>query len=482
MKSIIVSPILLFLALASCLQGAKEKASSPTSKPNVIVIMADDLGYHDLGFQGSDTIETPHIDTLAASGVVFTDAHVSASVCGPSRAGFITGRYQTRFGYEANPLQHDRTKPTGLGVDLAERTMGEAFKSLGYTTSIIGKWHLGDTEAHYPNNRGFDHFWGIRGGSRHYWYNPEECDVPGSPRAIEHNGTQIKIDGFLTDLMADQAIEFVETNKDKPFFIFLSFTAPHTPLQAKQEDLDKYDGNAYAALVDNMDQNVGRLLKTLEHHKLRENTMIWFLSDNGGVVEAASNQPLKGTKGMKFDGGHRVPFVLNWPAKLKPGTYDKLTSALDIFATSYAAAGGEPFTDRPLDGVNLLPHVSGDRSDAPHDQLYWRRLGVAAIRDGDWKLIRATKMGGGHALYNIAEDIAEQNNLAKKMPEKAKELLDKLSAWEEPMLQPLWGETKGWETWQDVTHLNLFENKPIPTKEEAMEQFKRWQKNLKEHQ
>ncbi|NQX91988.1 MAG: sulfatase-like hydrolase/transferase, partial [Flavobacteriales bacterium] len=227
---------------------------------------------------------------------------------------FITSRYQQRFGHEAN------VPPPGLGMALDEFTAGQAFKSVGYNTYLIGKWHLGDTEDQYPTNRGFDDFYGLREGSRNYFYNPEhKHDEPGNAHNIEHNGKQIAFKGFLTDRMTDQAIRMAESSRNVPFFMFLSYTAPHAPLQAKPEDLEKANGNPYVALVQNMDKNIGRLLNHLEQIGKRDNTIIWFLSDNGGTVNQACNIPLNGKKGIKFEGGQRIPFILNYPAEVQGG-------------------------------------------------------------------------------------------------------------------------------------------------------------------
>lgn len=409
---------------------------SMAEKPNVIVIMADDLGYEDLGFQGAKNIKTPNIDSLAQNGVVFTDAHVSASVCSPSRAGFMTGRCQQRFGHEANC-------PRGKeGMDLTEYTMGQAFKSLDYNTYLIGKWHLGGTAEQYPTARGFDEFWGLREGSRNYFYG-KKGEKFGNPHSMEHNGKHVKFEGFLTDRMTDEAIRMIDSSGDKPFYMFLSYTAPHTPLQAKPEDIAKANGNKYHALIQNMDDNIGRLLKDLEDKKIRENTIIWFLSDNGGTVGFASNYPLNGKKGLKFEGGQRVPFIFNWPAKIKDGSrFNGLSSSMDIFATSFELAGGDSSKlPKKLDGVNVFPYITGAKEGSPHQTLYWRKLEGASIRDGKWKMIRTD--GLPEMLYNMEEDLSELNDLAKANPEKVKELGEKLKAWETELMEPLWQEGKG---------------------------------------
>ena len=403
-----------------------------TSRPNVVVILADDLGYHDLGFQGSTRIRTPHLDRLAAGGTVFTDAHTTASVCSPSRAGFMTGRYQQRFGHEAN------VPPPSRGMDTNEYTMGQAFQSLGYATFVVGKWHLGDPDRCYPTRRGFDEFWGLREGSRQYWYDPKRSDKPGSRKAIEHNGEQEAFEGFLTDRFTDQAIRMID-GTDKPFFLFLSYTAPHGPLEAEEADLARAAGrDPYVALVQNMDDNIGRLLAHLEKRNLRERTLIWFFSDNGGVSASASNQPLNGKKGIKFEGGQRVPFIMNWPGHVPAGQkFAGLTSAMDIFPTSFRLAGGSA-TPKPLDGVDLMPYVTAQKDGSPHQQLFWKKLEGAAVRVGHWKLIRTA--GLPVMLYNLKDDLREYNDLAKSHPDKVAELLQQYESWNKNTIPPQWGE------------------------------------------
>ena len=435
----------VFLLATLCLKAG--------DKPNIIVIMADDLGYHDLGFQGSKNIKTPVLDKLANTGLVFTDAHTTASVCSPSRAGFITGRYQQRFGHEANcPRGKD-------GMDLSEYTMGQAFQSLGYKTFLVGKWHLGATEEQYPTKRGFDEFWGLREGSRSYWYDPKKSDKPGNPHAIEHNGKQVKFEGYLTDRMTDQAISMIDST-DKPFFMFLSYTAPHGPFHAKPDDIKNAQNVTYWAMIQNMDENIGRLIALLEKKNIRENTLIWFLSDNGGTASIASNKPLNGKKGIKFEGGQRVPFIMNMPGKLSSGKFDGTTSAMDIFATSFKMAGGES-TPKPLDGVDLMPFISGKKSGSPHEKIFWRKQEGSAVRIGAWKLIRTA--GVPILLYNLKEDIGETQNLAEKYPEKAQSMLKELTAWEQDKMAPLWKEAKIYDKKRQEMYLHFMKTGPQET-------------------
>lgn len=425
--------------------------SAQANQPNILLILADDLGYHDVGFQGSEHIKTPNIDWLAENGVRFSDGHVSASVCSPSRAGMMTGRYQQRFGHEGN------CPPRPFGMDTQERTLGQALQDCGYRTALFGKWHLGDEIQHYPTARGFDEFWGLREGSRTYWFDKKHAhDKPGDPHNIEHNGKQVEFEGHLTDRLTDQTLKFIEADSDQPFFAFLSYTAPHGPLQSKPEDMKALgtDDN-YAGLIYGMDRNIGRIFQSLKKSGQLENTMIWFLSDNGGTVKQSSNAPLGGMKGYKFEGGHRVPFVLYWKGKVQAGqVYEPMISALDIYPTSIAAAGGSLEQPRPLDGKNLLPYINGKNKDIPHQKLYWRKLDCAALRDGPWKLIRVDNYG--LALYNLDDDLAETKDLAKKMPEKLQELNQLLESWEADKIAPPYDEGVFWRLERHYYHTERF--------------------------
>lgn len=448
-----------FIATLACFAAVSALAlHGAEKKPNVILILADDLGYADLGFQGSGRIKTPHLDRLASLGTSFSDGHVSASVCSPSRAGLMTGRYQQHFGHEANsPRRPD-------GMDTQEQTMGQAFQSLGYRTAIFGKWHLGSEDQHYPTNRGFDVFWGLRSGSRPYWYDAKKTDKPGNDKAIEHNGTQVMFDGHLTDRLGDQTVKFINQTKDQPFFVYLSFTAPHGPLQSKPEDLEALgtDDN-YLGLIYGMDRNIGKVLAALEQHDLMDNTIIWFLSDNGGIGPTFSNYPLGGKKGFKFEGGHRVPFLLYWKDHVPSGkTYDQMVSALDIYPTSLVAAGGSLDQPREFDGVDLMPYVTSENNGVPHDRLYWRKLECAAVRDGQWKLIRVDDYGS--ALYNLNADIAERRDLAAQHPEKVTQLEKLLEAWEQDKMQPLWEEGEGHVVMRYQYHTERFRTGEIASR------------------
>ncbi len=451
-------PILFATALSACALHAAER-------PNVLVILADDLGWADLGFQGSPDIRSPNIDSLAAGGVRCTDAHTTASVCSPSRAGLVTGRYQQRFGHEAN------TPPREHGMDVRQQTIADDFKRIGYRTGIVGKWHLGDAEQFYPSQRGFDYFYGLREGSRSYFFDPSNNDKSTSFKRIEENGTQVTFDGYLTDVLGDQAIEFCKAKTDDPFFLFLSFTAPHGPMHATEEDLAIFEHiedrkrRTYAAMIWAMDRAIGKLLSHLKSTGQYDNTLIWFLSDNGGATNNGSNNlPLAGHKGIKFEGGIRVPFLLHWPNGLnqarsklaKPEQlcdYAPMVSALDILPTSLAAAGAA--VERQLDGVNLLPYLERPDDKVPHRELFWHKLWFSAMRDGPWKLIYVQDYG--YALYNLEKDQSETNNLAESMPERVESMSKQLDQWKAEMEEPRWGEAEVWFRTHSKNHIRIIE-------------------------
>lgn len=330
-------------------------------------------------------------------------------------------------------------------MDPEETTLGEALKAQGYTTGFIGKWHLGRTEDRYPTQQGFDTFIGLREGHRSYWFEPKKDDKPGSHRAIEHNGEPVEFDGYVTDRFGDWSVEFIEQNKSDPFFLYVSFTAPHGPFHAKEEDLKKLGtGSVYDAMVYSMDENIGKIVATLEENGLTETTMIWFLSDNGGIAAAASNAPLTGKKGSAFEGGNRVPFLLVWRGVTKPNTDDdRLMSALDIFPTCLAAAGGDPAKNpRALDGVDLKPFLTGDAEGPIHERLFFQRENIAALRDGPWKLIHVEDQGYG--LFDLSKQLTETENLVPDHSARAEEMSATLLKWRRGLSEPNWHEGKIW--------------------------------------
>lgn len=444
--------ILVLLGISSC--KPKLNVAASKVKPNIIVILIDDAGYADFGFMGSKDLQTPEIDKLANSGVVFTDAHTSSTVCSPSRAGLITGRYQQRFGFECNGTGDS------LGLDVTEITMAAALKNKGYKTVGIGKWHLGDKEQYLPNNRGFDEFYGFLSGARNYFPNPQN-DKPGNLSALMHNQKQINFEGYLTDVLGDAAVNYIDQYKKEPFFMYLSFNAVHTPLQAKKEDLDKFKGHPrqmLAAMTWSLDENVGKVMKKLEAENLLENTIVFFLSDNGGANNNQSTVfPLKGWKGNEFEGGHRVPFAVSWKGHLQAGVKsNKLVSSLDIYATALAVADTKNPNNKPIDGKSLVPFNAIDKLANTHKTLFWRKDEAAATRIGDYKLIRLKNEQS--VLYNLKSDIGEKTDLSKAEPEKFQEMEKALSNWENKMVNPLWIEEPDWTKITFDIHKALMNN------------------------
>ncbi|WP_299668374.1 sulfatase-like hydrolase/transferase [uncultured Polaribacter sp.] len=433
----------------------KKEATKP---PNIIIILIDDAGYADFGFMGSKDLETPNINKLAESGVIFTDAHVSASVCAPSRAGLITGKYQQRFGFEANNTGDENTGDIGLSDDVI--TMADVFKKNGYKTIALGKWHLGGDTSDHPNNRGFDEFYGFETGSRSYF----PIKNPNKKQMLQHNGKRVNFEGYMTDVLGDQSVKYIEENKNNPFFMYLSYNAVHTPMEAKEAHLEKYKNHArqkLAAMTWSLDENIGKLQNTLKKLNLEENTLIYFLSDNGGAANNSSSvAPLKGWKGNKFEGGHRVPFVISWVNKIQAGqTFSGLSSSLDIFTTSLAAANIKKDTTLILDGVNLLPYLTGEKKGNPHDKLFWRKLEESAARIGSCKLVGLENYG--YTFYNLDTDLGETTDLSKTKTIAFNNAVNDLKNWESQLMKPLWVEER---EWMDVTyhiHQMLMENKKV---------------------
>ena len=455
--------ILFYIVVVLVSIGCKDKAKLDASmndkaKPNIIIILLDDAGYVDFGFMGSEDLKTPEIDKLAKSGIAFTDAHVSATVCGPSRAGLITGKYQQSFGFEANGTGYGNSGDIGLADDV--KTMGTVLNQQGYKTIAMGKWHLGGTESDHPNNRGFDEFYGFMAGSRSYY----PIKNPSKHRMLQHNGKRIEFDGYLTDVLGDRSVKYVEENKDKPFFMYLAYNAVHTPMEAKKEDLEKFKDHprkVLAAMTWSLDQNIGKLLDKLNELEILDNTLIYFLSDNGGAHNNSSNMgALKGWKGNKFEGGHRVPFVVSWPKNIPEGkTFDGLTSSLDIFATSLDAAGIQTNKNSKLDGVSLLPYLKNEKQGNPHNKLFWRKLEEAAARVGDHKLIRLENYG--YTFYNLKNDLGETNDLSKTEKDTFKTVIHELEAWEKELIEPLWAEEPAWMHVTYDIHKQLMQNKEV---------------------
>ncbi len=418
-------------------------------KPNIVLILSDDAGYADFGFQGSEIMKTPNLDKLAAQGVIFKQAYVSAAVCGPSRAGILTGKYQQRFGFEENNVPGYMSKSSmhgdDMGLPLDQQTMGDYLRSLGYKTAIIGKWHQGNADRFHPLKRGFDEFYGFRGGARSYYEFNEGNPNRRKEDRLEHGfGNFYETKAYLTDAFADKAISFIEVNKDEPFFVFLSFNAVHTPMEPDHKDVSKFPNlkgkrQKLAAMTWSMDRACGRVLQKLKDLGLEENTLVIFTNDNGGPSDtnASVNTPLSGTKANHLEGGIRVPFLMRWPGVISANkTYSYPISTLDLLPTFFKAAGGDINNLLDIDGVNLLPYVLGENKERPHETLYWKKENRGAIRENDWKLLRFPDRPA--ELYNMSEDISETNNLASKHPNRMKAMYKKLFEWELTLERPKW--------------------------------------------
>ncbi|MEQ8550046.1 MAG: sulfatase-like hydrolase/transferase [Cyclobacteriaceae bacterium] len=409
-QKIILLALIFFIA--SC--------SSQQIKPNIIVILADDLGYADVGFNGSKEIPTPNIDRIAEEGVVFTDGYVTYSVCGPSRAGLITGRYQNRFGYATNPII--APDDPNMGLPLTERTLATELKTAGYTNSIIGKWHLGTHESLWPDKRGFDHFFGFLSGGHRYF--PEEYilndlsevkkDWDWYQTKLLKNNQPVEETQYLTDALSREAVAFIDKNQENPFFLYLAYNAPHGPLQATEAYLSRFDHikntkrRTYAAMVSAMDDGIGTVLDKLKELNIDENTLVVFLSDNGGPERhnASDNGLLREGKGSMFEGGIRVPFAMKWPDRIAAGTtFSKPVMSFDIFATVCANIGLVP--QNKIDGVDLIPFLDGTKSDQPHNALFWVDMGDNhfGTRMSGLKIVK--EKNTEFALFDIENDISE---------------------------------------------------------------------------
>ena len=446
-------------------------------KPNIVLIVADDLGYGELGCQGNPEIPTPHIDSIAEKGVRFTQGYVTAAFCSASRAGLMTGRYQTRFGYEFNPIGAHNEDPDA-GLPPGEKTLADFLVDAGYVTGLFGKWHLGGTAQYNPIRRGFDEFFGFMHEGHYFLPRPYEGAttwlrrkvLPGggtgrftsadgrtiysshmgntepdydSDNPIYRDGQPVDEQSYLTDAFSREAVSFVDRHADKPFFLYLPYSAVHSPLQAADAYMEKFghiediQRRIFAAMLANMDDGIGRVLAALEENGLESNTLVFFLSDNGGPTRelTSSNAPLRDGKGSVYEGGLRVPFLASWPGQLESGqVYGEPVISLDIFATALALAGVSPGGKR--DGVNLMPFLRGEAKGRPHDTLFWRIGNKSALRDDDWKILR--NQGKEWELYDLSSDISESVDLKEAKPEVLNQLVDKWREINGEMIEPVW--------------------------------------------
>ena len=417
------------------------------AKPNFVVFLSDDVGYAEYGFQGNSQIPTPQIDSIAKGGVRFTQGYVSGPYCSPTRAGLMTGRYQTRFGHEFNEGGANGQGGT-FGLPLTETTIANRLHDLGYATCAVGKWHLGGRPGYLPMSRGFDEFFGTVANTP--FFNP--------PNFIDsRKGSQLQpvVDDkfYTTDAYGERAVQWLEQNKTKPFFLYVPFNAQHAPLQSPEKYLARFASitdekrRTFAAMMSAMDDAVGRVLAKIREIGQEENTLIFFLADNGGPTAqtTSSNVPLRGFKATTWEGGVRVPFCVQWKGKIPAGqTYTNPIIQLDILPTAITAAGGQVDPAWKLDGVDLLPYLTGTNKAKPHETLYWRFGEQWAIRHGDYKLVVGNEMGKPATkekpaeLLNLAADISEAKNLAAEQPAKVKELQTLYAAWNAEQKDPLW--------------------------------------------
>ena len=412
------------------LEPGADGGCAPDRQPNIVVILADDLGHGDASYhQHPDDVHTPNLDTLATDGVQMTNGYANCSVCAPTRASLLTGRYSQRFGfYDANDSR--------VGLPTDEITIADLLAQKGYSTGVFGKWHCGnEKDKHHPCNRGFDEFYGFLGHGGHDYF-----DLNHSPdedfKTPIWNNLQITQNesGYLTDILGDKAVNFVENNKDSPFFLYLPFSAVHTPLQAPEEDIAQFNTgdrnrDIYLAMLYRMDINIGRVLDKLKETGNYENSLIFFFSDNGGVMAHANNMPLEGGKHSFYEGGIRVPFIVSWPDQLIPGKNASPVLGMDIFQTICAVTGIElPNDNKFRDGKDMMPLLRGETQLKFHEYMYWDRDdGDWAIRSGKWKLHKNRQ--GELTLTDLSKDIKEKTNLINQFPDIVKDLQNKYKAW-----------------------------------------------------
>jgi len=464
-----------------------------TKRPNIILILVDDLGKTDITLYGEGKVNTPHIDELGAEGVVFDQAYVTSSVCSPSRAAIMTGRYPQRFGftyqmhefYLANRLQYfgykylidsDPWLPRGLepvpneemarkqGLPPSEITLPELLKKEGYTTALIGKWHLGVHENNKPCNFGFDYQYGFY--ASHSLYDDEDDpDIVNveikedfsdayiwkgqrdGPHAIYRNCNEIEEKEYLTNAITRECKDFIKSHIDTSFFLIASYNAPHTPLQATKTYVNKFSHisdpvkRVYYAMIANLDDAIGELTAYLKELDIDDETIIFFISDNGGAdyTHTTDNYPLKGGKITDFEGGLNVPLIMKWGKRLPPGLhYKDPVSSMDIFGTLTSVLDIDLPQDRIYDGVSLLPYVLNEKSESlPHDYLYWYRGNTRAIRSKEWKMVWNEEFNE-KSLFYLGKDNLEQNNVFSTNPQIAENLDKSYNKWVRDMIKPLW--------------------------------------------
>jgi arylsulfatase A-like enzyme len=423
-----------FCCLQLVLFAVSPASSAEPDHPNIIWIISDDCGYNEFSLHGAKSFPTPRIDSIAAAGVRFTNGYVSGCVCSPTRAGLLTGRYQQTFGHEFNvpPTYSEKN-----GLPLSETLLPTILGKAGYESIAIGKWHLGYAPKFHPLERGFTHFYGFLQGSRSYF----PLEKPSRLNQLLRDREPLKPEPpeYMTDQLANEAAAYINATKQKPFFMYLAFNATHTPLHATAADVQQAKGNKIAALTIALDRGVGIVLEALEKNNLRDKTLVVFINDNGGAG-GHDNAPFQGKKGTMWEGGIRVPLVMQWPTQLKPGqVYEHPVISLDLFPTALAAAGVTEQSALELHGRNLLPHLRGETPARPHQVLYWKMGSKWAIRYGDLKLAVPTGEEKPH-LYDLKIDQDEQQDLATQRPDDVARLTVLYERWKATHQPTAWGK------------------------------------------
>ena len=431
---------LFLIALVACMSAGSAaesggEARGTAAKPNILVIVADDMGYADSGMQGCTDVPTSHIDSLAKNGVRFTNGYVSGCVCSPSRAGLITGRYQQRFGHDANPHGD-------FGLDLKETTMAQRMKEAGYVAGMTGKWHLGEQKPQMPLARGFDEFYGILPHGI-------AAEKKGSGVQVYRGWDKVETPSDHTVKFGEEAVAFIERHKSEPWFLYLPFTAVHAPHVAPESYMQKFAHiedkarRQLCAMISVMDDEIGAVLAKLRDLKLEENTLIFFISDNGGPKSrTVHNSPLRGGKWTVWEGGIRVPFTVQWKGRIAPGrVLDTQVIQLDIMPTALAAAGVNVKPAWKLDGINLLPLLEGKTDKLAREALFWRFGVQFAVRQGDWKLLKPS-LKDAPKLVNLASDISETKDLSAENPDKVKQLTALWESWNAQNIPPRWEDQR----------------------------------------
>ncbi|HEY3951062.1 sulfatase-like hydrolase/transferase [Phenylobacterium sp.] len=433
--AVLAAPTATALAEATLERPPEKSSERLQDHPNIIVILADDMGYGDLSVQGAKDISTTHIDALAAQGVRLTDYYANQPVCAPSRAGLMTGRYQERFGFETNPGAEQRTS-TSFGLPRDHKTLPERLKDLGYATGMVGKWHMGFTPTNQPTARGFDSFFGFLDGAMAY--------VPGGNggKALMRGTQPAPMVAHTTEAFTDEAVKFIDANKDRPFFLYEAYNAVHAPLQSTKAYLDRFASEkdpkrrTHLAMVAALDEGVGKIVEAVDRAGLSKKTLIVFISDNGGPTwqTTSSNGPLNGVKDLTLEGGIRVPAIFRWPGRLPQGkVVHSMAMEFDVTATALALAGAH--ADPIIEGRNLMPYLTGAKTGDVHERLFWRMGPQAAERQGSWKLVKAED---AYWLFDLSHDIGEHHDLATANPAKMKQMRAEFDAWSAQMATPQW--------------------------------------------